>query len=127
MRRKKVEGVILIGVVSGLIILGLAIIGIDRIGKVSPSFSSRTSSCTKNGPLIWSHEHPQDWKASKGKVFINEMGGVYALDEKTGSMIWSFKSNDYVKLGITIKYGKVFATSLTSPKDAIYALDQETG
>ncbi|MCS7131949.1 MAG: PQQ-binding-like beta-propeller repeat protein, partial [Hadesarchaea archaeon] len=59
------------------------------------------------------------------KVFIGSYDNrVYALDEDTGKLIWSFKTGGHVYSSPAVANGKVF---IGSYDNRVYALDEDTG
>lgn len=60
-----------------------------------------------------------------GRVYVGGWDGkVYALDERTGALAWTFQTNGAVKGGLAASGGRVFAGSYDGH---LYALDAATG
>jgi outer membrane protein assembly factor BamB len=62
---------------------------------------------------------------ARGKVYFGTGdGGVYAVDEKTGTLQWKFSTGDVVHTSPAVVDGTVYVGSWDS---ALYALDADTG
>lgn len=60
-----------------------------------------------------------------GRVYVGDWTGrVYALDERTGRTIWTFKTKDRIKSGVAIAGNRLYVGSYDHH---MYALDARTG
>ena len=62
---------------------------------------------------------------AEGRVYVGDWRGkIYALDERTGRLLWSYKTDGAVKGAIAYSAGRVFAGSYDHH---VYCLDAKTG
>jgi outer membrane protein assembly factor BamB len=59
----------------------------------------------------------------EGMVFIGAGKEVYALDAKTGTVLWEFAAQDYITSSASIAGGRLYISDFTH----FYALDQHNG
>jgi outer membrane protein assembly factor BamB len=69
---------------------------------------------TESSPLV-----------ADGRVYVGDWRGkVYALDESTGRIVWSYQTGGKVKAGVALSGGRVFVGAYDGH---VYALDARTG
>ena len=89
---------------------------LDR-GTVFASFMNR-GDCNQTRPGL-------DGLVAEGRVYVGDWRGkVYALDEGTGKIVWSFQTGGKVKAGVALSGGRLFVGAYDGH---VYALDARTG
>jgi outer membrane protein assembly factor BamB len=83
----------------------------------------------RDGKVLWRHVLPSRSESSPlihgGRVFVGcESGDVFAYDEKTGKLDWSFHTGGPVKGGVAYDHGAVFFGNYAGQ---VYAVDSSTG
>lgn len=88
----------------------------------------------ENGEQIWSHSFGEikalinyfvsPPSLADNKVFIGFGSSVYALNQETGNLLWSYTTQGNVTTTPAIAYGKIF---FASTDGHFYSLDQTTG
>ena len=83
----------------------------------------------RDGKVLWRHLLPDKSESSPlirgGRVFVAcQSGDVFAYDEKTGKLDWTFHSGGAVKGGVAYDHGAVFFGNYAGQ---VYALDSSTG
>jgi outer membrane protein assembly factor BamB len=69
---------------------------------------------TESSPLV-----------ADGRVYVGDWRGkVYALDESTGRIVWSYQTGGKVKAGVALSGGRIFVGSYDGH---VYALSEKTG
>ncbi len=74
------------------------------------------------GPLLYTDEHKQLRVVVGGKN-----GNVYALDAKTGQLIWKTHVGDHVYSSPAYTNGSIYAVGVTGQKATVWALNAHTG
>jgi len=84
-----------------------------QVGNGKPRWTKRIGP-TESSPLV-----------ANGRVYVGDWRGkVYALDERTGRIRWSFQTGDKVKGGVALSGNRLFVGSYDGH---VYALNARTG